>query len=388
MLEHLTDGLSETMVREDLLLSTNLENDFTNPGLHEQAAALLGAFALRENSGVFYDIRLALCRMTAHLALARFLSGEHSSGIVGQVADCMLLTGMNNEAAAIEQLDHLDTAQKPVAIWARTLRARNTLDFRPLDAATNVPGVEQVAWFEAYSAASSRSMAWTRIGKAVEDQPDFCRLAGAMGYDVGMGNVMLRIWLPLEIRESSGIYQQMQGGELSEENLVAALNHDPDRCFVRESSGAPRVRVIGWASGLCNCNISCAWRSPPIFMPCATVWGCRTQQRNLRRIPSSGSAICGFMILCAGWTAPTRPRIGRPPTRVGPLRSKIRSLRRLRGWITYAGVFPLHRLIGRFPILIAMSGRHTTRFPGRLTTSMRAWISRVSRATTGILRRC
>jgi len=246
MLEHLTDGLSETMVREDLLLSTNLENDFTNPGLHEQAAALLGAFALRENSGVFYDIRLALCRMTAHLALARFLSGEHSSGIVGQVADCMLLTGMNNEAAAIEQLDHLDTAQKPVAIWARTLRARNTLDFRPLDAATNVPGVEQVAWFEAYSAASSRSMAWTRIGKAVEDQPDFCRLAGAMGYDVGMGNVMLRIWLPLEIRESSGIYQQMQGGELSEENLVAALNHDPDRCFVRESSGAPRVRVIGW----------------------------------------------------------------------------------------------------------------------------------------------
>jgi hypothetical protein len=246
MLEQLTDGRSETIAQEDLQLSTNLEKDFTNPALHEEAAALLGAFALRENSGVFYDIRLALCCMTAHLALARFLSGDHASGIVGQVADCMLLTEMNDEVAAIEQLDHLDTSQKPVAIWAQTLRARNTLDFRPLDAATNEPGIEQITWFAAYSAANSRSIAWTRVGRAVEDQPDFCRLAGAMGHDVGMGNVMLRIWLPLEIREAGGIYKLMLGRELSEEDLVAALNSDPDRCLVRESSGAPRVRVIGW----------------------------------------------------------------------------------------------------------------------------------------------
>ena len=41
------------LLREDLQLSTNLEKDFTNPAIHEQAAALLGAFTLRENSGVF-----------------------------------------------------------------------------------------------------------------------------------------------------------------------------------------------------------------------------------------------------------------------------------------------------------------------------------------------
>jgi hypothetical protein len=246
LLEHLTDGLAETIAREDLQLSTNLEKDFTNPALHEQAAALLGAFALRENSGVFYDIRLPLCRMTAHLALARFLSGDHSPGMVGRVAGCMLLGGMNNQTAAVEQIDQLDTAQKPVAIWARTLRAHYTLDFRPLDLATNVPGVEQVAWFTAYAAANNRSVAWERVGRAVNDRPDFCRVAASLGYDVGIGNVMLQIWLPLELRETSAVYELMQGRELSEQDLVAALNSDPDRCFVPESKGAPRVHVIGW----------------------------------------------------------------------------------------------------------------------------------------------
>jgi tetratricopeptide (TPR) repeat protein len=246
MLDHLTDGLPETIAQEDLELSTNLENDFTNPALHEQAAALLGAFALRENSGAFYDIRLPLCRMTAHLALARFLSGDHPPGIVGQVADCMLSSEMNNQAAALEQLDHLATAQKPVAVWARTLRARNTLDFRPLDAATNTPGVEQIAWFAAYSAANNRSVAWAKIGEAVGDRPDFCRLGASLGYDVGMGNVMLQIWLPLEIRETSAVYKVMQGRELPEKDFVAALNSDPDRCFVRESKSVSHVRVIGW----------------------------------------------------------------------------------------------------------------------------------------------
>jgi tetratricopeptide (TPR) repeat protein len=158
----------------------------------------------------------------------------------------MLLTEMNNEVAAIEQLDHLDTAQKPVAIWARTLRARNTLDFRPLAAATNMPGVEQAAWYAAYATANNRSVAWAQIGSAVEDRPDFCRLAAAKGYDVGMGNIMLQIWLPLEFRETSAIYQLMHDRELSKQDLVAALNSDPDRCFVRASSGAPHVRVIGW----------------------------------------------------------------------------------------------------------------------------------------------
>src|SRR5439155_18494263 len=38
----------------------------------------------------------------------------------------------------------------------------NTLDFRPLDSATNSPGIEQLAWFAAYSAANNRGVAWAK----------------------------------------------------------------------------------------------------------------------------------------------------------------------------------------------------------------------------------
>ena len=104
MLAYLTDGLAATMEKQNLELSEDLQKDFLNPALHEQAAALLGAFALRENSGQFYDIRLALCRMTAHLSLARFLAGQNPPDLNGQLANCMLLTLMNNQVAALDRL--------------------------------------------------------------------------------------------------------------------------------------------------------------------------------------------------------------------------------------------------------------------------------------------
>jgi tetratricopeptide (TPR) repeat protein len=246
MLDRLTDGLAGTIAREDLQVSTNLQREFTNPAWHEQAAALLGAFALRENAGLFYDIRLPLCRMTAHLALARFLAGTHPPGINGQVADCMLLTLMNNEVAALDQLKNLDTSEKAVLTWARTLRAYASRDFRPLDAATNVPGIEQIAWFWAYSSVNNRGVAWEKVGDAVTRLPDFSRIVAAMGYGVQTGNVMLQSWLPLEGQEVRDIYQAMQSQELKQEDFVASLNRAPERCFDRQAIGAPRVCVIGW----------------------------------------------------------------------------------------------------------------------------------------------
>ena len=75
LLAKLTDGTGTTLEKENQRLSAALEEDFINPALHEQAALLLGAFALREHSGDFYEIRSPLCRMTAHLAMARLLGG-------------------------------------------------------------------------------------------------------------------------------------------------------------------------------------------------------------------------------------------------------------------------------------------------------------------------
>src|SRR5258707_15317749 len=83
LLAKLTDGTARTIEKENLSLSYDLENDFSNPALHEQAAVLLGAFTLREHSGDFYEIRSPLCRITAHLAMARYLGGGKLSDVNG-----------------------------------------------------------------------------------------------------------------------------------------------------------------------------------------------------------------------------------------------------------------------------------------------------------------
>jgi hypothetical protein len=78
LLSKLLDGTPETIERENQTLSEALEKDFTNQELLEQAALLLGAFLLREHSGKFFEIRSPLSRITAHLTMARFLSGADS----------------------------------------------------------------------------------------------------------------------------------------------------------------------------------------------------------------------------------------------------------------------------------------------------------------------
>lgn len=246
MLAYLTDGLAGTIENQNRELSEDLQKDFLNPALHEQAAALLGAFALRDNSGVFYDIRLPLCRMTAHLALARFLAGQNPPDLNGQLANCMLLTLMNNQIAALDELKKVNTKDRVAATWVRVLQAYASSDFRNLTSFEVAPGLEKVAWFWAYSAANSRGVAWDKVGQEVTRIPDYSRIVGGMGYSVQMGNVMLQTWLPLEYDEIGKVYQLSHGRQLDQKEVVAALNAAPERCFKPENKDTPQVSVIGW----------------------------------------------------------------------------------------------------------------------------------------------
>jgi hypothetical protein len=99
----LTDLQAATIESENQRISSLLETNFTDNTLHEMAAVILGSFALREFSGSFYDVRSPLCRMTAHLAVARALAGGGKLGINGMVAETLLFTLMNNQATALER---------------------------------------------------------------------------------------------------------------------------------------------------------------------------------------------------------------------------------------------------------------------------------------------
>lgn len=246
LLQDLLDGTAITIERANQAVSGNLEQRFTDPRLHEEAALLLGAFALRDHSGKFFDLRSPLTRLSAHLAVAKFLESSQILGINGQLAESILLTLTGNQTLALEKIQSIDPADAGVMRVARALRAINTGDFRALDKVRDRTPVESVAWFAALADNASCTMAWQRLKKEQKLTVDFVRVADAGNYSVDIGHQLLRAALPLEIQEEEHVYELFYGRKLVKRGLLTALNQSPERCFSIDDFGRTRLRVIGW----------------------------------------------------------------------------------------------------------------------------------------------
>jgi hypothetical protein len=85
----LLDAAGEGILRENGRLSRLLQEHPRSSALHERAALLLGS-AARRAEGTGADLRPLLCRMTAHLAVARALHGDVMSKD-GQLAERLLV---------------------------------------------------------------------------------------------------------------------------------------------------------------------------------------------------------------------------------------------------------------------------------------------------------
>ena len=245
MLAKLTDGTPETIERENLRLSADLENDFSNAKLHEQAALLLGAFLLRDHSGKFYDIRTPLSRLTAHLTLAQLLRDTGSASINGQMAEAIMLTLVGDQALALERLNAIGTNNTAVLPMVRALSARNTGDYRPLENMDGLSRVECVEWFSAYAGYVSTTLAWPKLSDDQKQTIDFVRAANQDGYSVQTGHQLLAVSIPLEIQEVNSVYSLSHSGKLTKAGLVKALNELPERCFTH-SGNEIHVSIIGW----------------------------------------------------------------------------------------------------------------------------------------------
>ncbi len=246
LLSRLSGGSAITIEQENERVSEALAKDFTNPALHEQAAVLLGAFMLREHSGYFFEIRSPLSRMTAHLAMARFCRGRGSYGINGRVAESMLLTLMNDQAAALEKLTAIATNEAAVVSTVRALQARNTHDYRPLEQRTGLSRIEEVEWFSAVSKSVGSPMVWPRLTEEQQQTIDFVRAANEESYSVEMGHQLLQLALPLELAEIRSVYRYAHKQRLDRDSLIKALNVMPERCFSRGPENQVQVRIIGW----------------------------------------------------------------------------------------------------------------------------------------------
>ncbi|HVM50357.1 MAG TPA: hypothetical protein VMU04_20180 [Candidatus Acidoferrum sp.] len=245
LVSKLLDNTAETIEAQNQAVSAALEKDFANPDLHEQAALVLGAFMLRENSGDFYEMRSPLCRLTAHLAMARFLRSGAGYDVNGRMAEAVLLTLIGAETPALERLKAIGTNAAPIAAMARALQAFNTLDYRPLDEATNRTSLETMAWFTARAYCTSTSAAWEKLSDEQKQNIDIGRIAHAFGYSVEIGHVLLETSLPLELQEINSVYSRSHDKELEMGQVATNLNALPERCFTQEGTTV-RVRVIGW----------------------------------------------------------------------------------------------------------------------------------------------
>jgi hypothetical protein len=245
LLAKLEDGTPETIERENQRLSAALEDDFSNPELHEQAAVLLGAFMLRDHSGKFFEIRSPLSRLAAHLTMARFLRGSEPAGINGQMAEAMMLTLAGDEAQAVERLNDIGTNNVAALPMVRALQARNTGDYRPFDKLDGLSRVEVVAWFSAQSSYVATALVWPKLSDDQKQTIDYVRAAHEMDYSVEIGHQLLSFSIPLEMREIQSVYALSHQEKLTKQNLVQALNDLPDGCFTR-SGGVVHVHVIGW----------------------------------------------------------------------------------------------------------------------------------------------
>jgi len=242
LLSQLLDANALTIETENQRLSETLKNDFSNPRLHEQAALLIAGFALRDNSGNFFDITSPLSRLTTHLCLAQYLNGIAPSGINQQVAEAALFTLMNNENTALEKLGGIKEEDSTMMEWRKLLEAYNTHDYRNLSMKEGTPLAERIAWFRAFSDSVDVNVGWNKLSKSEKSTIDFARIARNERFSVELGHELLNIETSLEAKELLSVYKSHFKRDLNRNDLIDALNRLPEESCI----GTNEVQVIPW----------------------------------------------------------------------------------------------------------------------------------------------
>ncbi len=130
--ELLLESDTVSLRRADTLLSAELIRRPQDAALHDQAALLWGAHALREADGDYGDDRPFLNGVTTHLTLAAALSGggHTTEGVIAESTLDALLYRQVEAMAALDRLTASTPGPPAVEAWASALRFRITRDPR------------------------------------------------------------------------------------------------------------------------------------------------------------------------------------------------------------------------------------------------------------------
>ncbi|RBP43819.1 hypothetical protein DES53_105218 [Roseimicrobium gellanilyticum] len=238
----LTDPTSPVIAKEERRVSRLLTKRPLDPELHEQAALVIGTLALREAAGAFTDVRPALCRMAAHLTLARALRPE--PGTCGKLAEAVQLTLATRQAEALERVAKLPAGLDP---WVTALKMRNTGDWRICQNPEKATFLEQLTWARVISQAVSPAplQAFLRKHLPQNSAPDWSRATMNTEFGVEQGHVFVKPSMSLEVADFGAASQAWDGRAPKGEELLSFLNEPVTRSVARSASGY-ELTVLGW----------------------------------------------------------------------------------------------------------------------------------------------
>jgi tetratricopeptide (TPR) repeat protein len=245
----LKDPQSAVLERESQRVSRRLEEFILDPDAHDQAALVLGGLALRDTADSFSDVRHLLCRMAAHMAVARALRGARSAPIA-DYSDAVLLTLVGRQKDALEKIDVLQKAGGPAggAALLTALRIRNTGDWRILRQPARASLLERLEHFRALKKGLGHPQALTFF-QSLKPEPisDWGRITFDGTPSIEAGNVFMGLLTSLELSDAGATWEAYHGSASDAGAVGEQLNTRPGRLLALRD-GATKPRVIDWGT--------------------------------------------------------------------------------------------------------------------------------------------
>jgi tetratricopeptide (TPR) repeat protein len=249
LLNALLDLRADVLVAESARVSRRLEAAACDPDAHERAALVLGAFALRDAAGYYADTRPALCRLTAHLSLARALRDGTPPGRAGRFAAVLLESLVGRQRDALEGLDALEGGSRVEQAWVRALRLHNTGDWRIARDTRGLTLLEKLQEFRALAGNLNdlAALDWLEEQGTPEPIPDWGLMALNSGGSVESYNRFAPGGAASVIAEAAAVWDGLGRPPFDDlGRFLEALNARPGRLLASGDTGEVRPAVLGW----------------------------------------------------------------------------------------------------------------------------------------------
>jgi hypothetical protein len=247
----LTTLTVDVLLDENERLSAALGRDMRSPAAHESAALLVAAHALREPASMFADVRSALSRIAAHLAVARALRQGAVQGLDGALAHAVLTVLVGRQREALVHVEAIERRASTAAdrAWVRGLRLRITGDWRTPFKADDASLLERLEYARALRARAGPDRLLDFLDTfEPEDLTDWHRIALADGFNIETGARFTERVVERELAEAQQVWSRLHGRRATREDLLAALNDTTEKGPVVRVSGMEQVRILGWGS--------------------------------------------------------------------------------------------------------------------------------------------